>query len=450
MVAARPDTSAVTTAWRSEVGPEASGLARLEAAWRRSDALFDLLRPEALALRPIALRQPFLFYLGHLPAFAWNHLGRRLRGLPPVHRWFEELFARGIDPLDETGVPASAGWPPAEEVRAYRDTVRRALRLAFGAGRDRRARERRLIAMVVEHELMHHETLLYMFQALPPARKTRPDGVEYLFARQVTTGARVKVAGGRVRLGAAPAELRFGWDNEFPAREAQVPDLIVDVAPVRNAEFREFVAGGGYERRELWSVAGWAWRERQGIAHPFAWSRRGGGWALRTPFDELPLERAEEWPVSVSFAEASAFARWRGGRLPTEAELDRAAHGPSDRPRAHPWGDAAPGPAHGNFDFTHWSPTPVGSHPAGASPEGVLELVGNGWEWTSTALAPHPGFAPMPEYPGYSADFFDGAHYVLRGASWATDRALVRRTFRNWFQPHYPYVFAKFRLVDLA
>jgi ergothioneine biosynthesis protein EgtB len=436
--------------WRSEAGPDDLGLVRLEAAWRRSDALFDVLRPEALLARPIALRQPFLFYMGHLPAFAWNRLGRRLRGLAPLHPQFEDLFARGIDPLDENGVPAAPAWPPVDEVRVYRDTVRSALRLAFAAGRERRIRERRQIAMVVEHELMHHETLLYMFQALPSAQKRRPHGVEYDFERRVATGERVKLEGGRVRLGASPAELPFGWDNEFPAYEVEVSDLVLDAAPVRNVEFLRFVEEGGYRRKDLWTPAAWQWRERHTVEHPFAWSRRGGAWSLRTLFDELPLERAGEWPVSVSLAEACAYARWRGGRLPTEAEVDRAAHGRSDERRAHPWGDAAPRPEHGNFDFAHWSPTPVGSHPLGASPEGVLELVGNGWEWTASPFGPYPGFDAMPEYPGYSRDFFDGAHYVLRGASWATDRALVRRSFRNWFQPHYPYVFAKFRLVDPA
>jgi formylglycine-generating enzyme required for sulfatase activity len=73
--------------------------------------------------------------------------------------------------------------------------------------------------------------------------------------------------------------------------------------------------------------------------------------------------------------------------------------------------------------------------------------VGDGWEWTATPFAPFPGFEPMGGYEGYSADFFDGRHYVLLGASWATDDLLARRSFRNWFQPHYPYVFAKFRCV---
>jgi formylglycine-generating enzyme required for sulfatase activity len=137
----------------------------------------------------------------------------------------------------------------------------------------------------------------------------------------------------------------------------------------------------------------------------------------------------------VSLAEARAFARWRGERLPTEAEYHRAAFG-------------QPNGGHGNFGYRHWAPTPVGSHPEGASAWGVQDLVGDGWEWTDTVFAGLPGFtAYIPGYAGYSADFFDGKHYVLKGASWATADELVRPTFRNWFQAHYPYVFAKFRCV---
>ena len=160
----------------------------------------------------------------------------------------------------------------------------------------------------------------------------------------------------------------------------------------------------------------------------------------------------------VSLAEARAFASWRGERLPTEAEFHRAAFG--DRPRADgagapedgerrlPWGEAVPAERHGNFGFRQWAPTPVGTHPEGASAWGVQDLIGDGWEWTNTVFAGLPGFtAYIPGYEGYSADFFDGKHYVLKGGSWATADALVRPSFRNWFQAHYPYVFAKFRCV---
>jgi len=163
----------------------------------------------------------------------------------------------------------------------------------------------------------------------------------------------------------------------------------------------------------------------------------------------VPIEKAWDWPVFVTWAEASAYARRHGRRLPTEAEYDRAAYGrPDGRSGTFSWGDEPPRTGHGNFGFRHWTPVPVGSHPDGRSAFGVLDLVGNGWEWTATPFAPFPGFEPLPGYPGYSADFFDGRHYVLKGASWATDDGLVRRTFRNWFRPQYPHLFAQFRLVS--
>ena len=91
---------------------------------------------------------------------------------------------------------------------------------------------------------------------------------------------------------------------------------------------------------------------------------------------------------------------------------------------------------------------PVGTLKDAVSPFGVHELVGNGWEWTQTPFAPFEGFeANISTYPGYSADFFDGHHDVVFGASWATARRLMRPGFRNWYQRHYPYVFSSFRLA---
>jgi formylglycine-generating enzyme required for sulfatase activity len=174
--------------------------------------------------------------------------------------------------------------------------------------------------------------------------------------------------------------------------------------------------------------------------------RDGQAVRVRSLLEDVPFPLAAEWPVMVSHAEASAYARWKGARLPSESEWHRAARGtPAGDERRFPWGDEPPAERHGAFGFRSGTPVPVGSFPDGASAWGVHELVGNGWEWTGTPFAPLPGFEPMPRYPGYSADFFDGRHLVLLGASWATDEALLRPSFRNWFQPQYPYVFAKFR-----
>jgi len=416
---------------------------RLEAAWRRSDLIFSLLAPEALRERPIALRHPFVFYVGHLPAFGWNQIGRATLGRPSLGPELDDLFERGIDPLSENDPAAkrAPAWPELGEILAYRDRVRAALRDMADEVADAR-----IYDVVIEHELMHHETLLYMIQRLDRAKRRRPEGVPAPVAGGPRDArAPVRVPEGDATLGADFDRAPFGWDNEFPEHRVRVAAFEVDARPVTNARFREFVDAGGYANRALWSEEGWAAKEAYGLRRPLFWT--DGATAVRTLFDDVPFATAENWPVTVSWIEANAYARWRGARLLTEPEYHRAAFGmPDGGRRAHPWGDEPPAPRRANVDFAHWSPTPAGTRPEGASAFGVEDLVGDGWEWTGTPFAPFPGFrAWVASYPGYSADFFDGKHFVLLGGSFATAKDLVRRSFRNWFQPNYPFVFAKFR-----
>jgi formylglycine-generating enzyme required for sulfatase activity len=178
---------------------------------------------------------------------------------------------------------------------------------------------------------------------------------------------------------------------------------------------------------------------------PHFWARRDGAWFWRGMFELIPLPL--DWPVYATQEQATAFARWKGKRVPTEAQYHRAAFGtPSgEEQRIYPWGNQRPDASRGNFGFTNWDPVPVGSYPNGASAWGVHDLVGNGWEWTSTVFDGYPGFQPMASYANYSADFFDGKHFVLKGASPATAPELIRPSFRNWFRGNYPYVYATFR-----
>jgi len=311
------------------------------------------------------------------------------------------------------------------------------------------ARAARVFSMVIEHELMHQETLLYMLQELAHERKIRAAWLPPAVMGRGRSPATVPVAAGTATLGAELRDVSFAWDNESPSVEVFVPAFNIDATPVTNGEFLAFVDDGGYGRRELWAPDDWDWSHDEQRRHPDTWTSQDGRWLYRGLFDLLPLERVKDWPVYVSLAEARAFARWRGLRLPTEAEFHRAAYGePAGGERAFPWGAAPPGREHGNFDFRCWAPTPVGAFPEGASAWGAHDLVGNGWEWTDTPFTGFPGFEPwITGYRGYSADFFDGKHFVLKGGSWATATELLRRSFRNWFQAHYPYVFAKFRCV---
>jgi ergothioneine biosynthesis protein EgtB len=430
---------------------------RLRAAWARTDQIFDILTPDAWLAQPISLRHPFVFYVGHLPAFAWNHICGGVLGEPAFNAAYDELFSRGIDPdvddpsrcHDHPDVPSQ--WPAPSAVLEYRDRVR-ALVLGAGAAVAERADVHpmavndRVFSMVIEHEAMHQETLLYMMQRLDFAAKRRPGGLPEYALGPGRTGGPVDVAAGCARLGAAFDELGFGWDNEFGAVDVEVPAFAIDATPVTNAQFLAFVEAGGYRRADLWREDDWAWRRHADLHHPVVWEAREGGLVYRTMFDLLPLDAVADWPVYVSLAEARAFARWKGGRLPTEAEYQRAAYGDGDAGGGASRPAAIPASARGNFDFRHWAPTPVGTHPDVASAFGAHDLIGDGWEWTDTPFAGLPGFeAYIPGYPGYSADFFDGKHFVLKGASWATPAELVRPSFRNWFQAHYPYVFAKLR-----
>jgi formylglycine-generating enzyme required for sulfatase activity len=239
----------------------------------------------------------------------------------------------------------------------------------------------------------------------------------------------------------------FGWDNEFNELRVEVPGFAIDSHNVTNQDYLRFMQEGGYADRTLWSDSGWEWINSSTRRHPAFWVPRGNAWAYRTMFREIPLPG--DWPVFVSHEEASAYARWAGKELPSEAEWHRAACGTrAGTERTHPWGSQSSSSSHGNFNFQRWDPSPVGSYPNGSSDFGVADLAGNGWEWTRTPFAPLPGFEPFSFYPGYSADFFDGKHFVMKGGSPRTAACMLRRSFRNWFQPHYPYVYATFRCVQ--
>jgi iron(II)-dependent oxidoreductase len=395
----------------------------------RSAQLFSLIDENAYEERPIPLRHPFIFYLGHLPAFNFLVLNERALREAPLDPDLESLFERGIDPgsLQESQRHARTHWPSRDAVERFgRDCdarVERALRHArlVDPSVPRLVRGQ-AVYTALEHEQMHHETLVYIIHQLDCSCKVR---IEQLHRDgEPPPNVMCEVAAGTAVLGADPNDIPFGWDNEFGRCEVPVGAFSIQRYPVTNADWLVFMNDGG--------------------AMPPFWIECDGEFFLRAAFEELPLPRS--WPVYVSHDLAAGYAAWAGMRLPTEAEFVRAAYGsPSGMDRPYPWGGAVPQPAYGNFDFQRFDPQSVDAHPGGASAWGVEDLIGNGWEWTSSAFAPFPGFEPMASYPQYSVDFFDAKHYVLKGASPVTARELIRPSFRNWFYGDYPYAYAKFR-----
>lgn len=389
----------------------------------RTNALFSTIARDAFFDSPIPLRHPFIFYYGHLPAFSFLTLNRAHCGERAIDEGLEELFRRGIDPADRTKAHQLTieRWPD-------RDTIERFItecdRRVLAVLRKNEPKDRFATHTILEHEDMHHETLTYIIHQLAYERKRaprflHPDG-------SVPQSDPLPVSRGIAVLGLPSDDERFSWDNERGSLECNVEEFAIDRFKVTNGDWLEFVDAGG--------------------PFPFFWERAEGRWNLRACFERIPLPLS--WPVYVTLEQARAFARWKGARLPTEAEYHRAAFcTPWGETRSYPWGNESPSDRHGNFDFRRYDPEPVFATPAGASAWGVEGLFGNGWEWTTTPFAPFPGFVPHPTYTRYSADFFDGRHFVLKGASPVTPRRLLRASFRNWFYPNYPYLYASFRCV---
>ncbi|WGS52297.1 SUMF1/EgtB/PvdO family nonheme iron enzyme [Paraburkholderia sp. D15] len=452
---------------------------RLIDARRITDELFAIVKPAFLYERPIRERHRIVFYIGHLEAFDRNLFDRRLFELPEFDPHLDQLFAFGIDPVDG-GFPTDepGDWPSLDSVRDYALRAREQIDHALAARVDRAppragnpggsigsssssgptespdsATVEQLLNVAIEHRLMHAETLAYMLHQLPLDQKVsnlrEPVTTRHDRPANALTSM-VRVPAGSTALGMSRDAGRFGWDNEFGELRVDVPAFEIDRHMVTNGAFLAFMEAGGYRERAWWSDKDWTWKEAERITHPACWSlnddtraRNGNDgnvsdvgphprWSLRTMFDEVPLPL--DWPVYVSHAEASAYARWAGKSLPSEAQWQRAAHG-------------APHAASGNFDFRAWDPQPVDAHPDNVSAFGVEGQFGNGWEWTSTIFDALPDFEAFPFYPGYSANFFDGQHYVIKGGSARTAQCMLRPAFRNWFQPHYQYVYAGFRCV---
>ncbi len=400
----------------------------------RTRKIFAIPRAESYYDRPIRLRNPIVFYEGHLPAFTVNTLIKLALKQPGVDEHYEDLFARGIDPDSEDAAKSPTDvWPKRDQVQNYGARadalIESALREAtIEDSRVPQLRGAEAAIAILEHEQMHQETLLYIFHEMPYEKKVPRaplGGVKRAASSDRRAGSgSIRIPTGVATLGGGNS---FGWDNEFPSMRVEVPAFEIDRHNVTNGEYLESMRATDADP-------------------PHFWFRQNGSWCWRGMFEAVPLPL--DSPVYVTHDEASAYARWRGKRLPSEAEYHRAAFAtPSGEERLYPWGNEPPDETRGNFAFANWDPVPVGSYPAGASAWGVHDLVGNGWEWTSTVFDGFPGFQPMASYANYSADFFDGRHYVLKGASPATARELIRRSFRNWFRPNYPYVYGTFRCV---
>ena len=298
-------------------------------------------------------------------------------------------------------------------------------------------------AMVASHEQQHDETMLATLQ-LRHGQPVLGRGSMLPAGRPGVAGGTVLVPGGEFVLGVDTNEEPFSLDNERGAHIVDLPAFRLGRVPVTNAEWERFVADGGYAARRWWSRRGWAHRVDAGLERPLHWHADG----TRTRFGILEEVPAQEPVQHVTSFEAEAYAAWAGGRLPTEAEWEKACVWDPElgHRRRWPWGSSEPTAALANLDGAALRPAPVGAYPAGASPCGAEQMIGDVWEWTASGFEAWPGFVPML-YAAYSAPFFGGDYRVLRGGSWATGSDALRPSFRNWDHPVRRQIFTGVRLA---
>jgi gamma-glutamyl hercynylcysteine S-oxide synthase len=428
-------------------------VAELRASRERTRALADAVDDEELTRQHSPLMSPLSWDVAHIANMEDFWLVRRAGPgedpTPGVREDVDHLYDAFTNP--RSGRPELPLLDPVE-ARAYGATVReRALEILEEAGPDGRAllEDGFVFGMIAQHEQQHVETMLatHQLRTGPPALAAPPPPSSSRSRDLV--GAEVLHPGGTFAMGTdATGSDVYALDNERPAHTVTVEPFHLDAAPVTNAEYARFVDDGGYARRELWSAEGWQQIGDEGWTAPMTWERDAAGAWHRTSFGtrEAIADVADQPVMHVCFHEAAAYAAWAGKRLPTEVEWEYAARfdPATGRTRRFPWGDDPPTPERANLDQRHLQPAPVGAYPAGATPLGVHQLVGDVWEWCDSGFESYPGFAPFP-YKEYSEVFFGGDFRMLRGSSFGVGTINARTTFRNWDLPIRRQIFAGFR-----
>ncbi len=453
--------------------PDIQLIRALQEARARTLELVSDLSDEQMIGPRLAIVNPLRWEIAHVAWFQEYWVLRHLRQLEPVWDVADQMY-------DSARIAHDTRWdlplPTKAETIGYTQRVLDRVLEQTTADTAREVNgfdEAYFLQLALFHEDMHAEAITYTRQTLgyPAPRITtaqealQPNAqVEGEQGRADAAPSSIsllkglgdaEVPGGTLTLGSA-TDAPFVFDNEMWAHQVEVKPFAISRTAVTNAEFAAFVGDGAYQRREFWDEEGWRWRESAGAERPVYWQPLSGGRWLRRNFDQwVPLE--DDLPVlHVNWYEASAYCRWAGRRLPTEAEWEMAASSKpapdgqiiAERKRLYPWGDSPPTPERANLDWRNMGCIEAYALPASESAFGCRQMIGNTWEWTASDFEPFPGFVAGP-YKEYSAPWF-GDHKVLRGGCWATRSRLIRNNYRNFYKPDRRDVWAGFRTCALS
>jgi ergothioneine biosynthesis protein EgtB len=415
---------------------------------------------EDYVIQTAEFMSPPRWHIGHTSWFFETVLQKYQPGYKTYREdflFFFNSYYEGFGPRIERPKRGTRSRPTVAETKKYRAHIDEQMErfIEEVSSRDDADEILSIVRLGLEHEMQHQELLVYDIKHLLCDQFDAP--MKALPEALSDVSGMVEIEGGLFELGvgggtgvspadhAQDARASFAWDNERPAHKVWLEDFQIDRAPVSVGDYLEFINDGGYRDFRWWHSAGWEKVNTELWQAPLYWEQYDGEWMIRD-FAGLHLatDKAND-PVShVSFLEASAYAKWAGKRLPTEAEWEKAAtFSNANQKQSFPWGDTTPDESRANlFENGLWAVAPIGSFPAGASHNGCQQLIGDVWEWTTSDYTPYPGF--KSDFDEYNDKWFVGQK-VLRGGSFATPQIHIRSTYRNFFYPHERWMISGFR-----
>lgn len=407
----------------------ASQAARLEAVRAFTEQLAAPLSPEDQTIQSMPDASPTKWHLAHTSWFFETFILRPYAAgysaFDPAYEYLFNSYYEAVGPRHPRPQRGLLSRPGVDEIMAYRRHVTTAM-VSLLDSRTGPAPRDDLVELGIHHEQQHQELLL---MDIKHALSMNPTAPAYLPAGAETVSNALPIEwmgfeGGLVDIGHDGEG--FAFDNEGPRHRVWIEPFAIASRLVTSGEYLSFIEEGGYRRPEFWLSAGWERVNALDWQAPLYWQKSSGAWQVFTLFGNRTLNAAE--PVChVSFYEASAYAKWAGKRLPREAEWEVA---------------AAQAPRRGNTAETGLL------HPAAVSRSGLVQMIGDAWEWTASPYVAYPGYSEpagaMGEYNGK----FMANQMVLRGGCATTPPDHVRTTYRNFFPPDARWMFGGIRLAE--
>ncbi|ADW67897.1 ergothioneine biosynthesis protein EgtB [Granulicella tundricola] len=417
-------------------------LARFRTVRAATLAFTAPLTPEDLMVQSCPEASPVKWHLAHTSWFFETFvLADYLPGYTPYHpdfHWLFNSYYTSLGDMPAKKLRASFSRPPLDQILAYRAHVDAAIATLLSGEAEAEDEVLRRISLGLEHEQQHLELIA---TDIKHALFTNPLHPAYLEASAKPWSLIPNLCtfttfeGGLTEIGLTldPSDPNaFAFDNETPRHKVYLQPFALANRLVTVADYLAFIDDNGYTRPELWLSEGWSTMRAEGWQAPLYWRRDSAttsGWSVYTLHGFQPLESLLATPVChLSFFEADAFARWSGMRLPTEFEWEHAALTATTAPRNML-----------ESDTLHPTPAPAS--------EGLQQLFGDVWEWTSSGYTGYPGYRPLPGALGEYNGKFMSSQVILRGGSCVTPATHIRPTYRNFFTPATRWQFSGLRLA---